>query len=411
MHFNFLNDTTILENALDGAYDPVLVILSLVIASIASYSAFILTKKIDLNKHNIQLNWLIFGAITQGMGIWAMHFIGMLAFKLPVTITVHYNPWITAVSIIPAILASFVVFLTSRSQSNILVNSIYMGLGIGTMHYIGMSAMIMNAVMLYDPTLFILSIIIAIFLAYTALTLKLWAENNSNKLALFDYHFIIASTFMGLAIAATHYTAMLATFYFPDNQATMSEISISPDILAWSIGATTTVIILSLLTATRISHRFETLKINQQNEARLNSIIDNTSEGIISIDQNGLIEIFNHGAEKIFGYHKNEVIGKNTSILLTPEEQKHHDKYIHQSDLHTTRVLNKNRDLMGQRKNGSIFPIEINVSPIHYHGKKGFVAITRDITQRKRIEKELITAKEKAELSSIAKMEFISHNS
>ena len=126
MHFNFLDTTTALTTALQGTYDPVLVMLSLVIASIASYSAFILTKKIDLDKQNIQLSWLVSGAITQGMGIWAMHFIGMLAFKLPVTITVNYNPWITAVSVIPAILASFIVFLTSRRQSNLLVNSIFM---------------------------------------------------------------------------------------------------------------------------------------------------------------------------------------------------------------------------------------------------------------------------------------------
>ena len=66
---------------------------------------------------------------------------------------------------------------------------------------------------------------------------------------------------------------------------------------------------------------------------------------------------------------------------------------------------------MGQRKNGSHFPVEINISPINYQGKEGFVAFLRDITERKRIENELITAKEKAELSSIAKMEFISHMS
>ena len=411
MHFNFLNNATIIESALQGTYDPALVMLSLVVASIASYSAFTLTKKINIETHNIPLNWLILGAVTQGMGIWAMHFIGMLAFQLPITITVNYDPWITVISIIPAILASFVVFLTSRNQSNILVNSIYMGLGIGTMHYIGMSGLIMNAIMLYDPVIFIISIFIAILLVYIALRLKLWAEKNSNSLDLFDNHFIIASTVMGLAIAATHYSAMFATFYFPGNNIPINDMTISPETLAWSIGTATTVIILSLLTATRISHRFETLKINQQNDARLNSIIDNTSEGIISIDENGLIEIFNHGAEKIFGYQQNEMIGKNTSILLTPEEKSHHDTYIRQSNLHAPRILNKNRDLQGQKKDGAIFPVEINLSPINYHNNNGFVAIIRDITERKRIEKELILAKEQAESSSKAKMKFISHMS
>ncbi|MDH5766942.1 MAG: PAS domain S-box protein, partial [Gammaproteobacteria bacterium] len=279
-----------------------------------------------------------------------------------------------------------------------------------SMHYIGMSGMRMNAMMMYDPWIFSLSLILAIILAYIALRLKIWATESTNILILFDKNFIIASIAMGIAISAMHYTAMMATHHYP-----APEMSISPAIphnsLAWLIGSVTAIIFGSLIIVIRISDRYEALQIIHENDARINSIINNASDGIISISKAGIIELFNSGAELIFGYHKNEVIGMDISVLMPPRDQENHKQYVHQSTLHEPRILNNTRELTGRRKNGDEFPIEVNISPIDFSGKSGYVGMVRDITERKNNELELIKAKELAESSSKAKMEFISNMS
>ena len=405
MHFKFINSSNIPHNEIIGSYDLILVILSITVASIASYTAFILTRRIH---NNNKLPWLLAGSLIQGTGIWSMHFIGMLAFKLPGYITVSYDPLITAISVLPAVLASFVVFRTNPKHSNILINSVLMGLGIGSMHYIGMSGMRMNAMMMYDPWLFSLSLLLAIILAYIALRLKIWATESTNILILFDKNFIIASIAMGIAISAMHYTAMMATHHYPGAHDLPASPAISHDSLAWLIGAVTAIIFLSLVFVIRLSDRHEALQIIRENEARINSIINNASDGIISIDKSGIIEIFNTGAESIFGYTKHEVIGQDVSILLLPKDQENHKQYVRQSKLHEPRILNNTRELTGRKKNGDEFPIEVNISPIDFSGKSGYVGMVRDITERKNNELELIRAKELAESSNKAKMEFIS---
>ena len=125
MHFSFLDNSVDLNTAIQGTYNPGLVLLSIFVACVASYAAFMLSEKINIERRAATRNqWLFFGALTQGLGIWAMHFIAMLAFSLPVD--VNYDLLITVISIVPAILASFVVLLTSidRKKKNISQNAV-----------------------------------------------------------------------------------------------------------------------------------------------------------------------------------------------------------------------------------------------------------------------------------------------
>ncbi len=168
MHYlRFLDSTVDRTLALSGVYHPILVIVSVLMAAVAAYAALGLAGRIKAaeNRGTRQL-WLAAGATAMGIGIWAMHFIGMLAFQLP--IGVAYNLGITLLSVGPAIVASsMVLYVTSRAEigfSRLGLAGTMMGLGIGAMHYTGMAAE-----MYYDRLLFGVSLIVAVVLATAAL--------------------------------------------------------------------------------------------------------------------------------------------------------------------------------------------------------------------------------------------------
>ena len=122
-------------------YDPILVILSVVVSIVGAYSCFDLVIKIRKSKHGVDKKLLIGAALAIGGSIWAMHFIAMLAVNLPIVI--RYDALITLVSGLVSVLMTAVALLIvstgSRSGRRILIAGTMMGFGIASMHYIGMS--------------------------------------------------------------------------------------------------------------------------------------------------------------------------------------------------------------------------------------------------------------------------------
>src|SRR5882672_10459931 len=165
------------SQALPGTYNYALVLLSYLVAAVGGYAFLQFATRIaELRGAGLRFSWLAGGAIAMGGGIWAMHFIGMLAHVLP--IPVSYNAWITALSIVPAILgAGVALHVVARpviTTSRLLIGGTLMGAGIGAMHYTGMSAMQLNALVRYDPGLFAASIAVAMLLAILALQAWHW---------------------------------------------------------------------------------------------------------------------------------------------------------------------------------------------------------------------------------------------
>jgi two-component system, sensor histidine kinase and response regulator len=164
-----------------GSYDYRLVALSVVIATFASYAALDLAGRVTVTRGPARFAWLGGGASAMGLGIWSMHYIGMLAFRLP--IPVWYNWPIVLLSLSAAILASVTALhVASRRAMSLrrtLSGSIVMGGGIGAMHYIGMHAMRMGAVCHFDPIVVVLSVILAVLISFVALRLVFLARNDS----------------------------------------------------------------------------------------------------------------------------------------------------------------------------------------------------------------------------------------
>jgi NO-binding membrane sensor protein with MHYT domain/nitrogen-specific signal transduction histidine kinase/ActR/RegA family two-component response regulator len=213
-NFFALNDDP--SQAIPGTYNYALVLLSYLVAALGSYAFLQFATRIaELRDSGLRFSWLAIGAIAMGSGIWAMHFIGMLAHILP--IPVSYEPGITALSIVPAILAAgialHVVARPVVTTGRLLVGGTLMGAGIGAMHYTGMSAMELNALVRYDPTLFGASIVVAVVLAVLALQVRAWI-GRMQLTRLSNVKEVVGALILGFAVTAMHYTAMASTYCF-----------------------------------------------------------------------------------------------------------------------------------------------------------------------------------------------------
>ena len=154
-----------------ATYNYWLVFVSVLVAILASYTALDLATRITASHGRAARVWLVGGAFSMGVGIWSMHFVGMLAFHLP--IPMGYDVPVTLLSLLIAIVVSgFALFIVSRdtlSARNLIVGGILMGLGICAMHYTGMAAMETYPPITYDPMLFSASVAIAIAASFAAL--------------------------------------------------------------------------------------------------------------------------------------------------------------------------------------------------------------------------------------------------
>ncbi|TAK86408.1 MAG: PAS domain-containing hybrid sensor histidine kinase/response regulator [Betaproteobacteria bacterium] len=125
-------------------------------------------------------------------------------------------------------------------------------------------------------------------------------------------------------------------------------------------------------------------------DGRMRSVVDHVIDGIITIDERGDIESFNPAAEKIFGYRRAEVLGRNVKILMPEPYHSEHDAYL-RNYLGTGRpkIIGIGREVVGRRKDGSTFPMDLAVSEFHIGPRRYFTGIVRDITERKRLESQL----------------------
>ena len=193
---------------MNGSYDYGLVTLSVVLAMFASYAALDLAGRVTCARGWARALWLSCGAAAMGLGIWSMHYVGMLAFLMPIPVF-YYLPTVLF-SLLAAIAASAVaLFVVSRPEMNVwqgIAGSVVMGGGIAAMHYIGMAAMRCSAVVVYDRRIVALSIGLAIVTSLAALQVAFRLRNEMRA----SRRKFIGAIALGSAIPLLHYTGMWA---------------------------------------------------------------------------------------------------------------------------------------------------------------------------------------------------------
>jgi len=328
--------------------------------------------------------WIIGCAVAMGGGIWSTHFIGMLAFSIPVH--THYHLDLTLYSLLIAIvIAGLAVHLVTRTRSMkasvLMISGLLMGLGIAAMHYTGMAAMHMAAEIHYDPWLFSASIVIAILASTAAFCIAF--PLHKSQACTQQCRKLAAASVMGLAIAGMHYTGMAATSFTPtdiDLQHLIKEMDVE------TLAAIITIIIVVIqglsLAAVLIDR-----KVKAESIYRI--ISDNIIDALITIDRHGRIAEFNAAAQRIFGYAAKEVIGQNVSMLMPDPYQREHDGYLHNYlTTGNAKIIGIGREVVGLRKDGSTFPMDLAVSEMSVGEQRLFVGLVRDISERKRLEEQ-----------------------
>jgi diguanylate cyclase (GGDEF)-like protein len=195
---------------LQSNYNNWLVGLSIFVAMLVSYTALRLAARVATSERQATRMWLAAGALAMGVGIWSMHFIGMLAFSLPIPLA--YDIPTTLASLAIAIATSgFALILTSGQQLTLYrlaAGAVAMGAGICAMHYTGMAAIAIVPGINYNPMLVALSIAIAVTASFVALWLFFRLRDGHSHLHRLAR--VAAAVVMGLAISGMHYTAMAA---------------------------------------------------------------------------------------------------------------------------------------------------------------------------------------------------------
>ncbi|MBF0193457.1 MAG: PAS domain S-box protein [Magnetococcales bacterium] len=304
-----------------GSHNVGLVALSIVIAVIVSYTALLVVQlagRVDNEKRRFFLVTL--GGATLGMGVWSMHFIGMLGFSVPCGIT--YNPYITALSMLPGVFAGiFSLHLISKQSDSwrtLLFGGVLFGGGIGVMHYSGMAAMQMDAFLRYDLKLFLLSIVVAVVLA----VLSLWVRYGIIKLlpGIEQYALLISAVVMGSAVSGMHYTAMSAAYFLKGDVTSTAVSGFDPTNMAITITGVTGLIVgvVLLVVYSQFSHQIE--RINEQLRSANNILkfqkIALDHHAIVSIaDVEGNITYLNDKFVESIGYSRDELLGNNHRMI------------------------------------------------------------------------------------------------
>ncbi len=373
---------------------PGLVALSVAVAVATSMMAMqIAGLARDASSAQARRIGVLTGALCLGAGIWAMHFIGMLAF-LPCTFG-DYDPWITAASMLPGMLASWLALtLMARPRLSLpalLGGGVLMGLGIGSMHYIGMAAAQAWTWMLYDPWGVLLSVAVAAAMAMLSLWVRFRIGGTGRQLGAT----LVAGCVMGLAISCMHYAGMYALRLRPEIDALARQPAPTHALLVFSIIGVVA-LVLGLVLAVNMTLRYRQIYQQvQRSESQLRAVVDTAVDGIITIDGRGRIVSFNGAAERLLGWTAQEVIGRNVSMLMPEPDSGAHDGYLeHHLQTGLTSVIGSGRDVQALHKDGSPIAVRLAVGRVANQGSPLFVGFLTDNRERRQMLQSLRSSEE-----------------
>ena len=380
-----------------SSYSLPLVMISVAAAILSSYVALELANTAsDWRSRRILNKWLLLSAFALGLGIWTMHFIGMFAMKLPIPI--YYEGWRTILSLLIAVAASFIGFSIVHKNNTLqwaVIGGVVMGLGIAGMHYLGMSGIRLGADMHYDPALVALSVLIAIVVS----SLGLWilVTMKAGIIARHPITKVATAILMGTAISSMHYTGMAAMRLTLNDTAVpgAGEFLISGDPMVATLSIAAIILILLPLFSVSYENRFSRrlsaeLVLLRSNESRLRKLIENAPDAFFVYNDKGQFLDVNRVACEQLGYDREELLASSIFDIGDQEEAPEQVQLVWPS-LETGEGCTIRS--VHVRKDGSKFPVEINITGLIDKGSRQMFALARDITE---------TEKLKAHLSKLA---------
>jgi len=369
------------QTAIVGSYDYGEVARSILIAVAASYAALDLGGRVTAARGRVRAAWLTGGAIAMGIGIWAMHFKGMLAFRLSVPVRYH---WPTVLmSLVIAVLASATTLYVATRQkmgpAQAWAGSFIMGSGIAAMHYVGMAAMRLLAVNRFDPVLVTLSVVLAVLFSRIALMFTFDYREDFRGTTLAK---VFSAAVMGAAISLMHYTGMASVSFipaalFPNLSHTMS---ISP-LGNYGIFIVTLLVLGTAILTSSVDRRFHAQALGHL-EANYRSLVERSPYGILRSTPDGKLLMVNAALVRMLGYTSEaELLRANLAkdVYVDPAQRKRIIEQYSKTDL----ILDC--EALWKRKDGSQITIRGNGRVIRDETERVecFEVIVEDITERK----------------------------
>lgn len=369
-----------------GSYDSSLVLLSYVIAVIASYAALDLAGRVSAARAGKgRAYWLGGGATFMGIGMWSMHFVGMLAYSM--SAKVEYDIPLVAISVVVAILASLValqvVGLAKSSRKRLLSGGFLMAAGMVAMHYSGMAAM--DVRIHYDAERVALSALIAVVASIAALRLAFNLRGVRSWKAV-GYK-LGSGLVMGAAIAGMHYTGMSAARFDLDVSAMAeSGLNMNQDALAYTIAAgaifALAVALLGAFVDKRLSSKDDAL---YEHGKWYKSLYENHSDGILTVDMRNVVVNVNPAFQEMTGrdasYFLERPLGE-LATLLVPEQREKTSEWVRQA--RQAELVQRIETAVTHASGEYVYMSAMSVPVKLEDEMKGTYLIFRDITEEKR---------------------------
>jgi PAS domain S-box-containing protein len=414
---------------MQSSYSIQLVILSYIVAVLASHVTLSLAQRLRpmddarAGHRPLYWPWILGGGFSMGTGIWSMHFIGMLAFHLPIQVA-YDLPLTTTSWLIAVVVSGFALHRFHRNDttvSGIAVPGVFIGIGISAMHYTGMAAMRMFPSIDYGPLLFTTSVLVAIGAAIAALWIAFSLPYGRGGK---PWHKIAAASVMGAAITGMHYTGMAAAHFAPNAVCISSGPRLDATWLAITISTFTFLILGSTLLLSVIDGQLQstiarsaealrianeeleqrvldrTLQLQSANEtlqreieARresqqlLQAIIDNSQAVVYVKDLDGRFLLVNRRFEEIFRLERDTILGRTGHHIFAKETA----DALHDLD---ARVARADHPMIEEetvpQADGLHTYISVKAPLRDAAGKVNAIfGISTDITERKRDEERL----------------------
>ena len=408
---------------MQGSYSHWLVVLSVIVAIMVSYTALSLAARVAAANSSLKRVWLLGGSLTMGLGIWSMHFIGMMAFSLPIAL--RYDVGRTVISLAIAVITSggalWIAAGVRLTWPRLLSGSLLMGAGICAMHYSGMSAIQIVPLINYDRALVAASILIAVGASFAALWLAFHLRTGRSWQMAAGR--IAAALIMGAAISGMHYTGMAASRFGAASYC-VGGVAIENQQLALLIAAITVAMLaITLITAVFDAHlqsrtaaqaaRLTDINTELERQAsraraseeRLRQISNNLPALIAYWDREGICRFANQAHFDRFGLTPEQIVGMSVEDLLThsPQEIAQFDASMRARIAAAMRGERQLFDQSSRTKDGTVRHWQCEYIPDIKEGQVfGFYALVVEITERKKAESRL--EQQEARLAAMGRM-------
>jgi PAS domain S-box-containing protein len=365
-----------------GSYNYLLVVASALISVLASYTALDLAERVTASRGNVRLAWLISGSMAMGIGIWSMHYTGMLAFHLPVPVLYHWPTVLLSLffGISASAIALFVVSLKGLAWLEGLAGGVFQGGGIAALHYTAMASMRLPAMCHYSPAIVALSVLVAICGSLLSLRLtfafRVRATGRRQRKA-------ASALLMGAAVCSMHYTGMAAASFTasgasPNLSQTVRVTSLD------TVGFVTVAMV--ILTGGIVSSLVDRL---QERSVLLDELFEHAPEAIALMSVDNRVLRVNREFTRVFGYTPQEALGRRLTELIVSGELGEEVNRYPESVSYGHRV---DPEAVRQRKDGSRLHVLVVSVPVSMPDQQIAVYVMyRDITERKAAETALQT--------------------